>query len=64
MQHVVTCHTEGCENSGIPITLIYPAGRIQCGPCGRVITDIEPPLPDEPYVFVEVEPSEDDDPIE
>lgn len=34
-----TCHTEGCENSGIPITLEC-ADIVECGVCQQPITDI------------------------
>lgn len=35
----VTCTTEGCENSGIPLNLLVPEDNklVICGPCGRVI---------------------------
>lgn len=37
----LTCHTPGCVNEGVSID--YPAtGAAACGPCGQVITDIEP----------------------
>jgi ribosomal protein S27E len=35
----VTCHTDGCENAGIPILFIDPADTVICGPCGQEITD-------------------------
>jgi hypothetical protein len=43
-EFTATCHTDGCANNGIPITLGYtdefgPPGTIQCGPCGHPITD-------------------------
>lgn len=49
---MVTCRTEGCENQDlsieIPNTSINPITgeviqvvRVQCGPCGHEITDIE-----------------------
>ena len=35
----VTCATEGCLNSGIPITFTVPEGcQIVCGVCGSDIT--------------------------
>lgn len=47
---VVTCHTEGCENSGIPLdietTWIDENGveqqvdGIACGVCGEPISDV------------------------
>ncbi|HEY7487131.1 MAG TPA: hypothetical protein VH912_21930 [Streptosporangiaceae bacterium] len=49
----VTCHTEGCDNNGVPLQLdltVYdpdtgqPAGTtstVICGPCGQPITDIQ-----------------------
>lgn len=38
---VVTCHTQGCENVGIPI--VVPLEEIVvCGPCSRRITDAVP----------------------
>ena len=63
----VTCRTGGCENQGeaieIPSTSInpitgevIPVVRVQCGPCGHEITDVVPPLPDEPYDPQEVMP--------
>ena len=31
----VTCHTTGCENADIPITLTTVEGaQVVCGPCG------------------------------
>ena len=45
-KHVATCHTEGCENAGVGITFLNPAQVIICGPCGRQIEDIAPPIPD------------------
>ena len=55
----VTCRTGGCENQDeaieIPSTSInpitgevIPVVRVQCGPCGREITDIDPPLHEGP----------------
>jgi hypothetical protein len=52
--NTVTCHTEGCTNSGIPIemqlsfdvvdewgeTSTVTVGSVQCGVCGQQITDI------------------------
>ena len=57
---MVTCRTEGCENQDVPIEIsstsinpitgeVIPVVRVQCGPCGHAITDVVPPLPDEPY---------------
>jgi hypothetical protein len=41
MQATVTCRTEGCENSGRPITLdVAVGGSVVCGPCGADITDV------------------------
>jgi hypothetical protein len=47
----VTCHTDGCENNGIPIEMdltftddednVHTVGSVSCGPCGQPITDIE-----------------------
>lgn len=37
----VICHTDGCENAGVPITLPV-ADVVVCGPCGQTITDITP----------------------
>jgi hypothetical protein len=43
------CHTDGCENSGVPIDvgdLTYTDGDqtytmgVNCGPCGQPITDV------------------------
>jgi hypothetical protein len=49
----VTCHTEGCDNAGIPleVTLTYTdeTGEVQtvagvvCGVCGNPITDVTGP---------------------
>lgn len=47
--HAITCRTVGCENAGITIVLNKPGQVIVCGPCGQQITDIDPPLPVEPY---------------
>ena len=52
MEHVVTCHTPGCVNDGIPITIttvmddpgIPPPQVVYCGPCQQPVTDIIPPL--------------------
>ncbi len=55
----VTCRTGGCENqdeaieipsaSVNPITEeVIPVVRVQCGPCGHEITDIDPPLHEGP----------------
>lgn len=45
----VTCHTEGCMNEGVPIEVTYdtsqPAPEVQCGACGKPITDIDPDEP-------------------
>lgn len=31
----VTCHTTGCENADIPITITTVEGaQVVCGPCG------------------------------
>lgn len=49
MKHIVTCHTAGCANEEVGVELIDPAQVVLCGPCQQIITDIEPPLPDEPY---------------
>lgn len=47
--HGVTCRTVGCENAGYTIILKWPGHTIICGPCGIPITDIDPPLPVDPY---------------
>lgn len=47
--HAVTCRTPDCENADFTIILKFPGHTIICGPCGQPITDIDPPLPDEPY---------------
>jgi hypothetical protein len=41
---VLICHTEACENAGIPIVLDLPdpPGLVLCGPCGAPIADIAP----------------------
>lgn len=49
--HAVTCRTEGCENEGYTLVLSQPGHTIICGPCGQPITDIDPPLPSEPYSY-------------
>lgn len=52
---IVTCHTEGCENAGIPLEMTlsgvdadtgdaWQVASVSCGPCGQPITDIDPPL--------------------
>lgn len=50
--HGVTCRTDGCENNGYTILLFKPGHSIICGPCGKTITDISPPLPDDPYEYL------------
>jgi hypothetical protein len=38
----VTCHTDGCENKDIAISITIPNEenhRVICGPCGNDITD-------------------------
>lgn len=47
---LVTCHTDGCGNSGVPIEMnlswtdedgaVHPIESVCCGPCGQPITDI------------------------
>jgi hypothetical protein len=51
----VTCHTDGCENDGVPIemdltvewvdewgeTHTSTVTSVVCGPCGQPITDIQ-----------------------
>jgi len=43
--YVVTCHTEGCENAGVPMPVAWdadidgPEVRAVCGVCGEPITD-------------------------
>lgn len=54
--HAVTCRTEGCLNNGYTLILTNPGHTIICGPCGQVITDIDPPLPEEPYHPEELAP--------
>lgn len=52
-EHVATCHTDGCLNSGIPVVLVLdrddpdaaPISVVMCGPCGQPIADVVPPLP-------------------
>ncbi len=45
LPHLLTCHTEGCDNADIPILVDMPVGGgAACGPCGQVITDISGPL--------------------
>jgi hypothetical protein len=36
----VTCHTPGCENEGVPLTLPC-VDKVVCGPCKAVITDVK-----------------------
>ena len=46
----VTCHTDGCENEGVPIEVdrsidvgdgeVVESPTVVCGPCGQQITDI------------------------
>lgn len=39
-EFAVTCHTQGCENEGIEITVMAVADNptVVCGPCGADIT--------------------------
>ncbi|QDH93437.1 hypothetical protein PBI_ARROYO_20 [Microbacterium phage Arroyo] len=39
----VTCHTDGCENAGIPILILATQDPplVVCGPCGAQITDLQ-----------------------
>ena len=41
---VVTCHTPGCSNAAVPITLVVPTDPpdpfVVCGVCSQPITDI------------------------
>ena len=41
---IVTCHTDGCENSDIAIIIGADAENpiVVCGPCGQQITDVQP----------------------
>jgi hypothetical protein len=39
MIYIVTCHTEGCENSSIGIEIVDPANTVICGVCAVEITD-------------------------
>lgn len=54
---MVTCHTGGCENEGVPIDAMTQwqdeetgetryTDAVVCGPCGQPITDVDPPLPE------------------
>lgn len=36
---VLICHTEGCVNEGVEITLETESPNVACGPCGETITD-------------------------
>ena len=47
MEHIVTCHQTSCVNAEQPIRLwLEPeVSAVVCGPCGRQITDVVPPLP-------------------
>jgi len=41
---VATCQTPDCENAGVPISLMWPAGvepYVICGVCDTRITDID-----------------------
>lgn len=42
---VVTCHTEGCENDGVAISLAVPddVAAYVCGPCHAPIDDVVEP---------------------
>jgi|GEM_PF-3730626 len=42
--YTATCVTPGCENETILIKITADAEnpRVQCGPCGQMITDIVP----------------------
>lgn len=53
--HSVTCRTENCENDGISLIIRRPGHTIICGSCGFIVTDISPPLPEEPYNKLEPE---------
>jgi hypothetical protein len=48
-----TCHTEGCENDGVPVELALSfemdgmtmwVDVVYCGACGQEITDVVPPI--------------------
>lgn len=44
-EYTATCHTEGCGNADIPISMVYdddfgPLSGVYCGPCGQEITDL------------------------
>jgi len=45
----VSCKTDGCENQNIDleVKVIYPAGSVVCGPCGKEITFTMPDSPSE-----------------
>ena len=38
-KYVLTCETEGCVNSGVPIELETESNTVWCGPCGNEISD-------------------------
>ena len=40
MIYNVTCHTSGCENCDITITMQTEATVFYCGVCGNEITDV------------------------
>lgn len=45
-EYTATCHTPGCGNEAIPITMEWdgtPLDFCVCGPCGQPITDLDPP---------------------
>jgi hypothetical protein len=43
LEYVLTCHTDGCGNADVPITLSMPEGcAAVCGACSQPITDITP----------------------
>lgn len=49
MIHEATCQYGACGNYLIPISLLRPPEVIVCGLCRHPISDISPPLPEEPY---------------
>jgi len=44
----LTCHTDGCENNGITISMETDATTFYCGPCGQEITDKVEVVPETP----------------
>jgi hypothetical protein len=68
--NTVTCHTDGCDNNGVPIEMTlswtetdidgqlvqHTVSGVVCGVCGQPITDIAPPLPSQSEPNQEAQP--------